>query len=68
MYIYIYFLKKVSYTEFVFHSKNSQINYIVKYLKKNVRHLQINSKGSTKYFWIFYIKKIRLAKYQNKKE
>jgi len=54
MHVYIFFLKKkISYTEFVFHSKNSQINYIVKYLKKNVRHLQINSKGSTNIFEVF---------------
>jgi len=28
------FLKYISYTKFLFHSKNSQINYTVKYLKK----------------------------------
>ena len=35
--MHTYFLKKeknVSNTRFVFHSKNLQINYIVKYLKK----------------------------------
>jgi hypothetical protein len=32
--IVLFFLKYISYTEFLFHSKNSQINYTVKYLKK----------------------------------
>jgi hypothetical protein len=30
----LFFLKNVSYTKFAFHSKNSQINYTVKYLEK----------------------------------
>ena len=71
MHTYFIFLreKNISYIRFVFHSKNSHINYTVKYLKKNARYLKINSKGSTNYFGIFwYHKGPRLARYQNKKE
>ena len=45
--------KNVSYTRFAFHSKNSQINYTVKYLKQNASDLKINSKGSTNFLGIF---------------
>ena len=31
---FYFFIKKVSYIGFAFHSKNSKINYAVKYLKK----------------------------------
>jgi hypothetical protein len=43
---YYYFVKKISYIGFAFHSKNSKINYTVKYFKKNTRDPQINSKNS----------------------
>jgi hypothetical protein len=72
MHTYFIFFKErknVSYTRFAFHSKNSQINYTVKYLKQNASDLKINSKGSTNFLGIFwYHKEVCLAKYQNKRE
>jgi len=71
-YFFIFLLKKVSYTRFAFHNKNSQINYTVKYIKKNMKDLQINSKGPTNIFEIFWYYKeahwldIKIKKGENK--
>jgi hypothetical protein len=55
MHTYFFKKKNVSNIEFAFHSKNSQIKYIVKYPKKNTSDLHINSKSSMNCFLNFLI-------------
>jgi hypothetical protein len=55
---FFYFLneKNISYTGFAFHSKNTQINFRVKYLKK-YKGPANKFKNVHKYFWNFLISK-----------
>jgi hypothetical protein len=59
--------KNISYTGFAFHSKNSQIKYTVKYLKKYKGPIN-KFKKLHEFSWNFLIsRKACLTRYQNKK-